>query len=118
MTQEIEAGVLRVSSAAAVLAIDDLRLLGVQLQADSSEPGRDGSPQSPGLILSVTVGNAVIRVALKRAARELPSYPRIERIVGSPRGFSPRGSHGTERDTLASFRSSHPVHRYARIHAQ
>lgn len=36
------------------------RLLGVQLQADSSEPGRDGSRQSPGLILSVTVGDAVI----------------------------------------------------------
>ena len=38
--------------------------------------------------------------------------------VGSPRGVSPRGSHGTERDRLQSFRSSHPLHRYARIHAQ
>ena len=39
-------------------------------------------------------------------------------VVGSPRGVSPRGSHGTERDRLQSFRSSHPLRRYARIHAQ
>ena len=39
------------------------------------------------------------------------------REVGSPRGISPRGSHGTERDSLPSFRSSHPLHRYARIHS-
>ena len=38
--------------------------------------------------------------------------------VGSPRGISPLGSHGTERDSLPSFRSSHPIHENARIHAQ
>ncbi len=41
-----------------------------------------------------------------------------ELVVGSPRGIAPRGSHGTERDRLRSFRSSHPLHRYVRIHAQ
>ena len=44
--------------------------------------------------------------------------PQVEHVVGSPRGISPRGSHGTERDSLPSFRSSHPLHRYARIHSQ
>ena len=34
------------------------------------------------------------------------------------RGISPPGSHGTKREPLDSLRSSHPVHRYARIHAQ
>src|SRR6266702_8556682 len=51
-----------------------------------------------------------------------PCSRRIDRqlraTVGSPRGISPRGSHGTERDRLQSFRSSHPLHRYARIQAQ
>src|SRR5665811_1638171 len=42
----------------------------------------------------------------------------IRRVVGSPRGISPRGSHGTERDSLPSLRSSHPLHWYARIQAQ
>jgi len=43
---------------------------------------------------------------------------RSVRVVGSPRGISPLGSHGTERDSLPSFRSSHPIHENARIHAQ
>lgn len=39
-------------------------------------------------------------------------------VVGSPRGISPLGSHGTERDSLPSFRSSHPIHENARTHVQ
>jgi hypothetical protein len=57
--------------------------------------------------------NATLPEALQKLSQE-----HREVIVGSPRGVSPRGSHGTERDSLPSFRSSHPVHRYARIHTQ
>ena len=60
----------------------------------------------------------VVREALEPDIGVFPFQPHIERVVGSPRGVSPRGSHGTERDRLRSFRSSHPLHRYARIHAQ
>ena len=48
---------------------------------------------------------------------ELPAGV-AQQVVGSPRGISPLGSHGTERDSLPSFRSSHPIHENARIHAQ
>ena len=101
-----------------VLAVHDLRLRRVQLKAQGPEPRGDGGPQMQGLFLAVAVSDDVIRIALERAAREFPVHPPVERIVGSPRGVSPRGSHGTERDRLRSFRSSHPLHRYARIHAQ
>src|SRR5450759_1312547 len=52
----------------------------------------------------------VIHVPAERDAGVFPVHPRIEGIVGSPRGISPRGSHGTERDSLPSLRSSHPLH--------
>jgi hypothetical protein len=53
----------------------------VQLKAQGPEPLSDGGPQHPGLILAVAVRNDVIRIALERAARELPVHPRIERVV-------------------------------------
>src|SRR5674476_77367 len=52
----------------------------------------------------------VIHVPAERDAGVFPVHPRIEGIVGSPRGISPQGSHGTERDSLPSLRSSHPLH--------
>src|SRR5208283_3567051 len=118
IAEEIEAGLLEVSPAVRVFAVHDPRLPGMQLQAQGPEPLGDGGPQLAGLVLAIAVSDNIIRIALKRAAREFPVHPRVERVVGSPRGVSPRGSHGTERDRLRSFRSSHPLHRYARIHAQ
>ena len=59
------------------------------------------------------VGSDLFEVPSRVAVLEEPGP-----TVGSPRGISPRGSHGTERDRLRSFRSSHPLHRYARIHTQ
>src|ERR1035437_1719670 len=119
IAQEVEAGVLRVSSwATRVFAVRDLRLLGVQLETKGREPVGDQVPKGPGLSLSVAVDNDVVRITLERASRMFPGHPHVERIVGSPRGISPRGSHGTERDGLPSLRSSHLLHRYARIQAQ
>jgi hypothetical protein len=53
----------------------------VQLQAQGPEPRGDGGPQLAGLVLAAAVSGNVIRVALKRAAREFPVHPRIERVV-------------------------------------
>ncbi|MGH3914954.1 MAG: ATP-binding protein [Pseudonocardiaceae bacterium] len=47
----------------------------------------------------------------------LDVHQRLGVVVGSPRGISSLGSHGTERDSLPSFRS-HPIQENARIHAQ
>src|SRR5512133_1495975 len=104
--------------AVAILAVYDLRLVRVQSQPDLGHPVSDRLPHVPRLTFALAVHHGVVRVAFKRHRREFPGHPRIERIVGSPRGFSPRGSHGTERDSLPSFRSLHPLHRYARIHSQ
>src|SRR5664279_4533850 len=38
--------------------------------------------------------------------------------VGSPGGIAPPGSHGTERDSLPSLRSSHRILQKALVHAQ
>jgi hypothetical protein len=54
--------VLEVSPAVRVLAVHDLRLPGVQLQAQGPEPLGDGGPQFPGLVLAVAVDNNVVRL--------------------------------------------------------
>src|SRR5215207_4141698 len=64
ITEEVEAGVLRLPSAVRVLAVHDLRLVGVQLEAQGPEPVRDGGPQRSGPFLRVAVGNDVVCVAL------------------------------------------------------
>jgi hypothetical protein len=72
----------------------------------------------PGLVPADAVDDRVVGVPLEPNQRKLPLKPQVEGVVGSPGGISPPGSHGTEREPLDSLRSSHPVHRYARIHAQ
>ena len=101
-----------------VLAEYDLGLLGMQAQPQSGQPFGDASPQVAGLLLADAVHDDIVAESLERDLRKFPFHPHVESVVGSPRGVSPRGSHGTERDRLQSFRSSHPLHRYARIHAQ
>jgi hypothetical protein len=63
---EVEAGVLIAASALRVLAVHDLRLAGVQLQAQGPEPVGDGGQKIPGLLLAATVDDDVVRTALER----------------------------------------------------
>ena len=49
-----------------VLAEHDLRLLGVQLEAECPEPGGDRVPQRAGLILRIAVSDNVIRLCRPR----------------------------------------------------
>ena len=51
------------------------------------------------------------------AVRDAESY-RARYLVGSPGGIAPPGSHGTERDSLPSLRSSHRIRQKALVHAQ
>ena len=60
IAEEVEAGVLEVPPAAAVLAVDDLRLVGMQLLSESPEPSSDGGPKVPGLFLRVAVAHNVV----------------------------------------------------------
>ena len=101
-----------------IFAVHYLRLFGVQTQPDVGEPTPDRVSHLAGLTFGHTMDHRIVREAFEPDPRILPDHPEIEAIVGSPRGISPRGSHGTERDSLPSFRSSHPLHRYARIHSQ
>src|SRR5206468_11568787 len=81
VAEKIEAGVPEVPPAVRVLAEHDLRLPGMQLQAQGPEPRGDRGQQLVGLVPAVAMRNNVIRIPLKRAAREFPVHPRIERIM-------------------------------------
>ena len=64
-----------------LLAVDDLRLVGMQTQPDLAQPGGDPPTQIPGLLLAEAMDYDVIAVPLERDGRELPSHPLIERIM-------------------------------------
>ena len=79
--EEVEAGVLVAALAVRVLAVHDLRLVGVQLETQGPEPFGDGGPQLSGLFLGVAVSNNVVCVALERTTRMVPGHPPVERVV-------------------------------------
>jgi len=93
VAEEIEAGVPGFPRPVRVLAEHDLRLLGVQLEAECLEPGGDRVPQRAGLILRIAVSDNVIRIPREGTARELPNHPGIKRVmhehVGQQRGAVP-----------------------------
>ena len=62
VAEEVEAGVLEVPQAAAVFAVDDLRLVGVGLEAEGPEAAGDGGPEVSGLALGVAVDDDVVRL--------------------------------------------------------
>src|SRR5258708_11744966 len=81
VAEEIEADMLRVSPAFRVFAVHDLRLVGVQLEAEGPEPSGDRSPETSGLRLGVAVDDNVIGVPFERAARVFPVHPAVERVM-------------------------------------
>ena len=72
---------LRVPPAHRVFAVHDLRLLGVQLEAECPEPTSDLRPKTSGLFLGVAVDNNIIGITFERTARELPVHPPIKRVM-------------------------------------
>jgi len=90
VAEEVEADMLRVPPAVRVFAVHDLRLVGVQLEAEGPEPTGDPSPKTSGLCLRVAVSYNIISVAFERTTGEHPVHPTIERVmheeVGQQRG--------------------------------
>ena len=72
---------LRDPAAVRVLAVHDLRLVGVQLESNRPEPFSECQPTDSGLCLGVAVDHRVIRVTFERLAGVLPVHPPIERVV-------------------------------------
>ena len=95
----------------------------MQLQPELREPFAKVDQELPRIVLMLEPRDEVVSEPHDdhipvRMPTSPPRNPQVEDVVGSPRGISPLGSHGTERDSLPSFRSSHPIHENARIHAQ
>ena len=70
-----------VASTPAVLAVDDPCLVGVDPQAHLPHSRGDRGQHVLGLPPALAVHDDVVGKTLKRAARELPGHPRIERVV-------------------------------------
>src|SRR5664280_2234020 len=64
VAEEVEAGVLRLGSTVRVLAVHDLRLVGVQLQSNGPEPLGEVSQQISGLTLGCAVDDRVVSKAV------------------------------------------------------
>jgi hypothetical protein len=64
-----------------VLAVHDLRLVGMQPQPDLFHPVPDRLDQLPGLTLSDAMHDRVVGIALEADGWILPRQPHIERIV-------------------------------------
>ena len=62
VAEESEAGVLRLTSTHIILAVDDLRLVGMQFESKGPKPFSECSPQTSGLFLGVAVDDRVIRL--------------------------------------------------------
>src|SRR5664279_1012823 len=77
ISEEIEAGVLRISPADRVLAVSDLRLPGMQFKTHGREPIGDGGQQTLGLTLGLAMGYHIVGVTLERTRRELPIHPSV-----------------------------------------
>src|SRR5664279_2631220 len=103
--------------------LDQPGFVRVQRQTELHQPLAKIGQQSLRVGLVLETHDEVVREAdddhiTVRLVTSPPCHPQVKDVVGSPRGFSPRGSHGTERDTLASFRSSHPIQENTRTQAQ
>src|SRR5436190_22033636 len=74
-------GVLVVASTPAVLAVDDPCLVGEDPQAHLPHSRGDRGQNILGLPPALAMHDEVVGKTLKRAAREFPGHPRIERVM-------------------------------------
>lgn len=79
--QERELGELKRAPSVRVLAVDDARLIWMQLQTDLRQSRSDRVPHLPGLTFAAAVHHRVIAVPFEAQTRELPDHPRVERIM-------------------------------------
>ena len=81
VAQEHERRDLMIVAPVDVLAVDDARLVRMQLQPDLFQPTRDRIPHLAGLLLAVAVHHRIVAVAFERDGREFPHHPCVERVV-------------------------------------
>ena len=62
-----------------VFAVDDPRLIRVEPQADLAHPRGDPGKHILGLPPALAVHDSIVGIAFKRAAREVPGHPDVER---------------------------------------
>jgi hypothetical protein len=79
--QERELLVLVPARPIRVLAVNDLCLVRVQVQADLRQGASDSIPHLPGLLFAGAVHHCVVAVPLKPDTRELPGHPGVESVV-------------------------------------
>ena len=80
-SQEIKRRMSIVASPVRILAIDDLRLLGMQFQPAGCKAMPQRTAQRLRRLGALAVTNDVVRITLERDVRILPRHPHIERIV-------------------------------------
>ena len=88
--------------------------LSVELVIAVTWESRDASPLHPGrhpFTMSHDSDGPALSYALKVRSKRSKLPFSNKSTAGSPGGVSPPGSHRTERDSLPSFRSSHPSFR-------
>src|SRR3974390_972867 len=80
-TEEVERLIWEITTAVRILAVDDLRLLGMQHQLAGRKAVSKHAPQRLRFLSALTMTNSVIRVSLERDVREHSRHPHVERIM-------------------------------------
>ena len=81
MTQEVEALVWMIALSISILAVHDLGLLRMESQLAFRKPLLKYVQQLTSLILTATVDDGIVRIALERTCRKLPLHPHVECIM-------------------------------------
>jgi hypothetical protein len=81
VAEKVELPIGVVSASVIILAVDDLRLLGMKRQSAFSEPPLKRCAQRPRLRLTAAVADRIIGIALERDGRMTPPHPHVERVM-------------------------------------
>ena len=81
VSEEVKRDVRMQPFALSVLAVDDLRLGGMQLQAAFRQPNLKLGPEGLGFLLVPAVHQPVIRIPAPREVGVCPSHPEIKCVV-------------------------------------
>jgi hypothetical protein len=81
VAQKVECDVFVLSRPVVVLAVDDPRLRRMKLEAALRKPTANGLQHRPGVSLTGTVDDGIVRVTLEVDTRKRPLHPAIKRVV-------------------------------------
>jgi len=81
IAEKVELLIRVVSAPVIILAVDDFRLLRMKRQSAVREPPLKRCAQRPRLLLTAAVAYRIIRIALERDGRMIPTHPPVERVM-------------------------------------